>query len=51
MIYVFKFRLIIIIPNTPTPSNDVVGFTCFTMTVCLLKSGFCTITPFHFDLK
>ena len=30
MIYVFKFRLIIILPNTPTPSNDVVG--------CLLVS-------------
>ena len=47
MIYVFKFRLIIIFPISPSPR----GFTCFTMTVCLWKSGFCTITPFHFDLK
>ena len=29
MIYFFKVRLIIIIPNTPTPENDIVGVYLF----------------------
>ena len=51
MIYVLSFVWLLLCPIPSPLQTTLWGFTCFTMTVCLWKSGNCTITPFHFDLK
>ena len=50
MIYVFKFRLIIIIPNTPTPANDVVVY-LFHNDCLSVEKWFLHNNSFLFDLK
>ena len=51
MIYVIKFRLIIIIPNTTTPANDVVGVYLFHNDCLSVEMWFLHNNSFSFWLE